>query len=119
MKIQNYNEVEGFDAAPGVVMRIVAGSDEGAPNFVMRHFEVQPESSTPVHEHPWEHEVFVIAGKGVMKGAEKESPLKEGDAVMVLPGELHGFINAGNDPLRLICVVPLVDGKMPGMPEND
>jgi quercetin dioxygenase-like cupin family protein len=43
----------------------------------------------------------------------------EGDAVMVLPNEQHSFMNAGKDMLRIICVVPLVEGKMPGMPAND
>ena len=35
-------------------------------------------------------------------------------AVFVPPDEKHCFMNTGNDLLRLICVVPLVDGKMPG-----
>jgi quercetin dioxygenase-like cupin family protein len=43
-----------------------------------------------------------------------EKPLQEGDAVTVLPNEPHSFLNVGMDMVRLICVVPLVDGKMPG-----
>jgi quercetin dioxygenase-like cupin family protein len=119
MKIQNYRQVAGMKAAPGVVMRVVAGSAEGAPTFVMRIFEIQPGSATPHHSHPWEHEIFVVAGRGTLKSGNTEKPLQEGDAVMVLPDEPHSFLNTGKDMLRIICIVPLVDGKMPGMPARD
>jgi quercetin dioxygenase-like cupin family protein len=119
MKIQNYRQVDGIEAAPGVIMRVVAGPAESAPTFVMRVFEVQPESATPLHTHPWEHEVFVVSGKGTLKSANAEIPLAEGDAAMVLPDERHSFANTGEDLFRVICVVPLVDGKMPGMTAGD
>ena len=119
MKIQNYRQVKGITAAPGVSMRIVAGTAEKAPTFVMRVFEIQPGSATPLHAHPWEHEIFVLAGKGVVRSGGKETPLAEGDAATVLPNEQHSFLNIGKDMFRLICVVPLVDGQMPGMPATD
>ena len=119
MKVQNYSQVEGIEAAPGVVMRIVAGSADGAPTFVMRVFEIQPGSATPAHSHPWEHEVFVVSGRGAVRGADTERQLGEGDTVMVLPDEPHCFANTSDDILRIICVVPLVDGKMPGMVSSD
>ena len=119
MKIQNYRQVEGIDAAPGVVMRVVAGQNEGAPTFVMRVFEIQPGGATPHHTHPWEHEIFIVSGQGTLKSNETEKPLNQGDAVMVLPDEPHSFVNTSNELLTVICVVPLVDGKMPGMPVSD
>ena len=119
MKIQDYRRVEGVKAAPGVTMRVVAGPAEGAPTFVMRVFEIQTGSATPFHSHPWEHEIFVLAGKGVVRSAGKETALAEGDAVTVLPNEQHSFLNGSKDIFRMICVVPLVDGKMPGMITKD
>lgn len=115
MKIQNYKDVSGVEVAPGAVRRILAGPDEGAPNFVMRLFEIEPGGGTPHHTHPWEHELFVVEGKGVLKSGNAERPVAEGDTVMVLPGEQHGILNTSKELLRVICVVPLVDGKMPGM----
>ena len=103
MKIQNYRQAEGIKAAPGVVMRIVAGPADGAPTFVMRVFEIQPGSATPAHSHPWEHEVFAVSGRGVVRGSGNERQLVEGDAVLVLPGEQHCFANTGEDILRVIC----------------
>jgi len=119
MKVQNYRQVKGITAAPGVNMRVVAGPAEGAPTFVMRVFEIQSGSATPLHAHPWEHEVFVLGGKGVLRSGGRETPLMEGDAVTVLPNEQHSFLSVGKEMFRIICVVPLVDGKMPGMPATD
>ena len=119
MKVQNYRQVEGREEPPGVVMRIVTGPAEGAPNFAMRVFEIKPASSTPSHSHAWEQEIFVVSGRGVVRGADTERQLGEGDAVMVLPDEPHCFANTGDDILRLICVVPLINGKVPGMPSPD
>lgn len=119
MKVQHYRQVDGIEAAPGVIMRVVAGPAEGAPTFAMRVFEIQPGSATLHHTHPWEHEVFVASGKGTLKSDDTEIPLSEGDAAMVLPDEKHSFANTGDDTLRVICVVPLVDGKVPGMTAGD
>jgi len=116
VKVQNYREVEGKEDVPGVIMRIVAGPAEGVPNFAMRVFEIQPQSSTPYHSHAWEHEVFVLSGWGIVRSAEAERRLSEGDVVLVVPNEHHSFANTGEDLLRLICVVPLIDGRLPGMP---
>jgi quercetin dioxygenase-like cupin family protein len=119
MKVQNYREVEGIMEVPGVTMHVVAGPAENAPTFVMRVFEIEPGSNTPHHIHPWEHEMFVVKGRGTLKSGNTEKSLKEGDAITVLPGEPHGVFNTGKDLLTIICVVPLVDGKMPGMPMED
>jgi quercetin dioxygenase-like cupin family protein len=119
MKVQNFREVEGIEAAPGVLMHVVAGPAEGAPTFVMRLFEIEPGSATPHHSHPWEHEIFVVSGQGALVSGGSKTPLREGDAAMVLPDEPHSFANAGREMLRVICVVPLVEGRMPGMPAGD
>jgi quercetin dioxygenase-like cupin family protein len=116
MKVQNYRQVERKEEVPGVIMRIVAGPEEGAPNFVMRLFEIQPQSSTPYHSHAWEHEVFVLSGSGVVRHEQAETQLSEGDVVFVAPDEQHSFVNKGENLLRFICVIPLVDGKLPSMP---
>jgi quercetin dioxygenase-like cupin family protein len=75
------------------------------PNFVMRLFTVKPGGSTPLHSHPWEHEVYIISGRGQVKGG-CEADLAAGDAVYVASGDTHNFANTGEDDLRFICVVP-------------
>ena len=75
------------------------------PSFVLRMFTVRPGGHTPSHSHPWEHEVYVLSGKGRAEG-EDSFALAEGDAVYVAAGELHSFVNTGDEDLRFICVIP-------------
>lgn len=87
-------------------MREVVTSDDGAPNFTMRVFEVSPGSQTPSHSHPWEHEVYVISGKGVVHGEQGEREVGGESVVFIPAGEHHCFIASGPDPLRFVCVIP-------------
>ena len=110
MKVRNYRQVEPEKAteAAGVTVRVVIGEEEGAPNFVMRVFDVEPGAVTPLHTHHWEHEVFVLAGRGRVSGGGEEAVLGEGDTVFIPSMEEHRFVNDGDEPLRFICVVPLL-----------
>ncbi len=75
------------------------------PNFILRVFTVRPGGQTPRHTHPWEHEAYVLSGKGKVEG-ESEFDVGPGDAVYVAPGDLHRFVNTGEEDLRFICVIP-------------
>lgn len=108
MKVCNYIDAEPVTELPGVVKREVITGDDGAPRFCMRVFEVEPGSSTPSHSHWWEHEVFVLSGKGVVVSGEGETPIAEGSVVFVAPDEHHCFVNKGDETLRFICVIPLL-----------
>ena len=75
----------------------------------MRVFDVEPGSSTPSHEHPWEHEVYILAGKGLAVGEQGETQIAKDSVVFIPPNEHHCFINNSNEILRFICVIPIVD----------
>lgn len=75
------------------------------PNFVMRVFTVRPGGRTPRHSHSWEHEAYILSGRGRVEG-ESEFVVAPGDAVLVPPDEVHCFVNAGEEDLRFICMVP-------------
>jgi len=110
MKVQAWRDVpEEAISDPelrGVHIRIVAGPREGARNFVMRVFEVDPGGHTPRHRHEWEHEVFILAGEGSLVTAGGKRPLRPGDAIFLAGGEDHQFRNAGPQPFQFICVIP-------------
>ena len=114
MKTGRESDIEGkpaeVDKAKGVRMKILMSEQDGAPTAVMRVFDVAPGGYTPFHTHDWEHEVYVLQGRGVVREGEKEHALEKGTFVLVEPGEEHQFINRGDDALRFICVVP-VPGK--------
>ena len=110
MKLVNYekvtkNEVE-MAGANGCAMRQLVTNEDGAPNFSMRQFEVAPGGNTPLHSHPYEHEVFVLEGNGLVRDGDKEHPISKGDVIYVAPDDVHQFKNVGEEPLKFLCLVP-------------
>ena len=93
--------------ARGTTVRWLIARPEGAPNFAMRLFELAPGGSTPLHEHPWEHEVFILEGEVEVVQESGPTPVSPGDAVLLLPGERHQFRNTGDAPARMLCMIPL------------
>jgi len=106
MKIAPYRSIEGHEEAPGVLMRTCIGPADGAPRFALRVFEVQAGASTPFHSHWWEHEVYVVSGRGKVRSTDGERELGAGDVVYVAPNERHSFSNVGKANLRFVCVIP-------------
>lgn len=96
-------------AAKGATMRVAIGPDDGAPNFVMRVFTVEPGGHSPRHTHPYEHEVFFHAGQGELFCEGETRPIGPGHAAFVPPDALHQFRNTGPEPLVFVCVVPRRD----------
>jgi len=98
------------EGASGTSIRWLLSKSEGAPNFAMRLFELQPGGCTPLHSHLWEHEVFVLDGPTEVVTEEGAQPLAAGDAVLVLPEERHQFRNAGSGVARFLCMIPMPEG---------
>jgi quercetin dioxygenase-like cupin family protein len=93
--------------AKGVRMRILMSDKDGAPNFIMRVFEIEPGGYTLFHAHPWEHEVYVLEGKGAVKSKAGEHPIEKNSFALVNPGEEHQFVNKGDTAFKFICVIPI------------
>lgn len=88
-------------------IRWLIGQPEGAPNFAMRMIEFEPGAVFETHQHPYEHEIYVLEGKGVAHtpgGHEEE--MRPGVALYIPPNEPHGYRSVGDKPLRFICVIP-------------
>jgi quercetin dioxygenase-like cupin family protein len=95
-----------LEGAIGCQMRVLVGQEDGAPNFTMRQFVVSPGGHTPLHSHPYEHEVFVLEGQGSVRVGECQYRLEPGTVVYLPPGILHQFLNTGTAPLRFLCLIP-------------
>ena len=90
-----------------VAVRWLLGEPEGAPTFELRYISFPVSASTVYHEHPWEHEVFVVKGKGKIKTEQGEKLVEANDAVLLLPNEPHQIINTSSEnTFDIICVVP-------------
>jgi quercetin dioxygenase-like cupin family protein len=89
MKITHYKETPpdpvGEQGASGLTVRWVISEKDGAPNFSMRVFEVEPGGYSPYHKHPWEHEVFILEGRGSLVQGDEEFPLSRGDVIFIPP----------------------------------
>lgn len=111
MRLKNSNDVPKLpvevEGAKGATIQGLIGKDDGAPNFAMRLFELQPGGCTPYHRHPHEHEVFVLEGHGVVVCEGLSSPIGSEDAILMPGGKEHCFENTSDTPLRLLCLVPM------------
>lgn len=112
MKITHHSQYETIDAGEiereytGVTIRRVISEVDGAEATVMDLFEIAAGGQTPYHSHPWEHQIFVISGRGWCSDASGRHDFRAGDVIYVKPGEPHTFGNTGPEPVKLICVIP-------------
>jgi quercetin dioxygenase-like cupin family protein len=110
MQIKNRERVPSTDVtmegAAHCKVRWLIGDRDQAPNFAMREFEVAPGGHTPKHFHDYEHEIYVLGGRGVVVDGSVERPLAAGDVVLVAPNDVHQFRNTGGEPLRFLCLIP-------------
>lgn len=113
--VRNYRKVRAQPVIkePGVTVRWLVSELEEGPGFALRLYEMKPGATTTAQSHYWEHEVFVLAGRGVVAGEEGEIPLGEGDVVYVPPAERHRFVNRGDEVLRFLMVLPIAQHASP------
>ena len=111
MKIVHCKEMDPrpvtMEGAKDVSIRWLIAKEDGAPNFAMRLFEVEPEGHTPLHTHDSEHEVFILEGEGTVWKDGEEMAVSPGTAIFVPPNEKHCFKNSGKGVLRFLCLVPV------------
>ena len=90
----------------GVSIRYLIVEEFGAPNFEMRYFELQEGAKTSLDKHGYEHEVFILKGRGklVLNGIEYK--LRPNDAILIEPWEEHQLFQEGEESFGFLCIVP-------------
>lgn len=111
MKVINYTDVEMneviAEGVSGAKIRKVLTSNDGAPNFSMRIFELDKDGHTPFHKHQWEHEIFILEGKGELVLEDGSTiELIPGKAALITPEEVHQFRNTSEETFKFMCLVP-------------
>jgi quercetin dioxygenase-like cupin family protein len=110
MKLQNFRDVPSkvvdMQGAHDCQVRWLVSEADGAPNFAMRQFELAPGGHTPKHSHPYEHEIYVLEGRGIVLDGDERRPLVAGDVVFVEPDDVHQFLNTGTSTLKMLCLIP-------------
>jgi quercetin dioxygenase-like cupin family protein len=110
MKIFNYKSVELEDVhedSKGVKVRWLLTRKDGAENFAMRLFEMEPGGNTPLHSHPWEHEAYIVEGEGVVVGGGEEEKFSRGDVIFLPKDEEHQFGNPSGEMVKFLCLIPI------------
>jgi quercetin dioxygenase-like cupin family protein len=93
--------------AKDVEIRWLISKEDGAENFAMRMFELQPGGHTPLHTHPHEHEVFVVEGNGTFVCEGQDHEFGAEYVIFVPGGTEHRFKNTGDSVLRMLCLIPM------------
>ena len=110
MKITTINQVPleqvSLPGAAGCAYRVAISARDGAKNFAMRFFEVTPGGHTPLHSHPYEHEVYILEGSGNVWRDGQEVPLQAGNVLFIPADEKHQFQNTAVNPFKFICLIP-------------
>ncbi|MCK4236569.1 MAG: cupin domain-containing protein [Candidatus Krumholzibacteria bacterium] len=110
MKISDAMHVEAekvtTEGAENVTIRWLISEKDGADRFHMRLFEIEPGGKTPLHSHAWEHEVYILEGRGKLIFEDKEKEFSGGFFIFVPEGKEHSFINIGDGTLKFLCLVP-------------
>jgi quercetin dioxygenase-like cupin family protein len=112
MKVFTFSDVEAKEADEGaskLKVRWLITKEMGAPNFAMRLFEMEPNGNSPLHTHPWEHEVFILEGEGIVVAKDGEKKVKAGSVIFIAPNELHQIKNNSEKILEFLCLVPIRD----------
>lgn len=95
-----------MDGAAGVSRQVPLGKADGAPNFSIRVFTLEPGGHTPHHVHASEHLNYILQGSGEALEGDTPRAITAGDFVLVKPFEKHQYRNTGSGPLVFMCMVP-------------
>ena len=106
MRVISYKEVEAKEVEEGSKLKIRWLNTEGSKNFAVRHFEIEPGGYSPHHNHPWEHEIFVLEGTGTVIGNEVAEAISVGNIISIPGEETHQIRNTGKSTLKFLCMIP-------------
>lgn len=110
MKVIRLDEVRleevKTEGAANTRIQWIINREHGAHNFLMRRFVLAKNGTTPLHSHAYEHEIYVLSGRGLVTDGKNEIALAKDSAVFVPAGQSHQFKNANAEDFVFLCMVP-------------
>ncbi|GAB6879950.1 cupin domain-containing protein [Halorubrum gandharaense] len=97
---------EPVGAADGMRKGVLLDETDGAPNFAIRRFELDPGAEVPRHTNAVEHEQYVLQGEYTVGIGEEEHVVAAGDSLLIPAGVEHWYRNDGDEAGAFICAVP-------------
>ena len=109
-------EYEEVGAAEGLRKAVLIDESDGAPNFAIRRFVLDPGAEVPKHTNAVEHEQYVLSGTytvGIGDGGdEREYEVTEGDSLLIPAGVVHWYRNESDEEGAFLCAVPNGDDEI-------
>ncbi|MHA1746492.1 MAG: cupin domain-containing protein [Promethearchaeota archaeon] len=106
----NYTDIEAKPVikfgSTYTTIRVLIDEDH-AHQMLMRRFEIAPGGTIGVHQHAWEHEMFVLEGKMLLTNlTEQKEEVEAGEFIYMPPNEDHGYRNESSERAVFICMIP-------------
>jgi quercetin dioxygenase-like cupin family protein len=93
---------------PGVIPQPLMNADlNGTVSVAMSILNIEPGGALPAHTHPAEESFFVLEGEGLVIVNGESHPIQAEMALLASTGDVHGFTNNSNRPLRVLCIHPV------------
>ena len=105
-------DYEPVGAADGLSKAVLLDESDGAPNFAIRRFTLEPGASVPKHTNEVEHEQYVLAGEYTVGIGEEEYTVAAGDSLLIPAGTVHWYRNDGELEGAFLCAVPNGDDSI-------
>jgi quercetin dioxygenase-like cupin family protein len=102
-------EVAPMPGAKGASIQWLIARPEGAGNFYMRRIIIEENGLIPEHQHPEEHEIYILTGQGEIRSNGQSRMVGPGDFVFIPGGEMHSSANVGRGQLTFICCINKVE----------
>lgn len=100
-KVREYKITE--EGAYKVKVKYLLHKGVGAKTLQLRLFTIDVGGYTPLEKHVHEHEVFMLRGRALVQGGDKEVVVDPRDVIFISSYEEHQFKNIGNEPVEFLC----------------
>ena len=107
---------DGIDPLPinteevhNVMKHVLVGPNDGAPNFIIRYFNVPVGEKSFYDQHPHEHGIVILNGKARVQIDDNFYELGPLDSIFISGMAIHQLVNIGDESLGFICVIKRQD----------
>jgi quercetin dioxygenase-like cupin family protein len=111
IRVENVSNVPVEDltknGAEKVRVQYLIDERHGSNCFYLRQYTVLKGGHTPLDRHEYEHQVYVLSGRGLIRQGEPSQAcrgLHQGDVVFIPSNAVHQFTNESDEPFVFVCV---------------
>jgi quercetin dioxygenase-like cupin family protein len=89
--------------------------DPEMPSYGLRLFTIGPQGYIPIHNHSYLQTMYILSGKISVtsyndQGESQEERIIGPDDFVYIPSmEPHGMKNIGNEPVKFLCCIAVLD----------